>query len=97
MFQTPQEAARMAIEAKVQVLGVSSLAAGHKTLLPQLTDELKIRNSHISLFAAAWCRGRINDFLRAHMASPLYLGPRHQSGRSRNEGLGIMHGQLRNS
>ncbi len=36
LFQTPDEAADMAIKAKVHVLGVSSLAAGHKTLLPQL-------------------------------------------------------------
>lgn len=41
LFQTPDEAADMAIKAKVQVLGVSSLAAGHKTLLPQLVETLK--------------------------------------------------------
>jgi methylmalonyl-CoA mutase len=41
LFQTPQEAAAAAIEAKVQILGVSSLAAGHKTLLPQLIEALR--------------------------------------------------------
>jgi methylmalonyl-CoA mutase len=41
LFQTPDEAADMAIKAKVHVLGVSSLAAGHKTLLPQLVDTLR--------------------------------------------------------
>ncbi|CAN2050179.1 methylmalonyl-CoA mutase [Candidatus Magnetomoraceae bacterium gMMP-13] len=41
MFQTPDEAARMGIENDVHVIGVSSLAAGHKTLVPQLIDELK--------------------------------------------------------
>ena len=41
LFQTPDEAADMAIKSKVQVLGVSSLAAGHKTLLPQLVETLK--------------------------------------------------------
>ncbi|NNG00267.1 MAG: methylmalonyl-CoA mutase [Desulfobacteraceae bacterium] len=41
MFQTPAEAARMAIENDVHVVGVSSLAAGHKTLVPQLCAELK--------------------------------------------------------
>ncbi len=41
LFQTPDEAADMAIKSKVHVLGVSSLAAGHKTLLPQLVDTLR--------------------------------------------------------
>jgi methylmalonyl-CoA mutase len=41
MFQTPAEAANMAVEHKVQIVGVSSLAAGHKTLLPQLVSALK--------------------------------------------------------
>jgi len=41
LFQTPQEAARAAIENDVHVIGVSSQAAGHKTLVPQLIDELK--------------------------------------------------------
>jgi methylmalonyl-CoA mutase len=41
LFQTPEEAAKMAVENDVHVVGVSSLAAGHKTLVPQLVDELK--------------------------------------------------------
>ncbi len=41
LFQTPAEAARQAIENDVHVLGVSSLAAGHKTLVPQVIEELK--------------------------------------------------------
>ncbi|MDR1632639.1 MAG: methylmalonyl-CoA mutase [Dysgonamonadaceae bacterium] len=41
LFQTPEEAARQAIENDVHVLGVSSLAAGHKTLVPQVIEELK--------------------------------------------------------
>ena len=41
MFQTPEEAARMAIENDVHVVGVSSLAAGHKTLVPKVIEELK--------------------------------------------------------
>jgi methylmalonyl-CoA mutase len=41
MFQTPEEAAKMAIENDVHVVGVSSLAAGHKTLVPQLVEQLK--------------------------------------------------------
>ncbi|SMD06536.1 methylmalonyl-CoA mutase [Desulfocicer vacuolatum DSM 3385] len=41
MFQTPEEAARMAVENDVHVVGVSSLAAGHKTLVPALVEALK--------------------------------------------------------
>jgi methylmalonyl-CoA mutase len=41
LFQTPEEAAKMAVENDVHVVGVSSLAAGHKTLVPQLVSELK--------------------------------------------------------
>ncbi len=41
LFQTPAESARQAVENDVHVLGVSSLAAGHKTLIPQVIDELK--------------------------------------------------------
>ena len=41
MFQTPEEAARQAVENDVHILGVSSLAAGHKTLVPQVIEELK--------------------------------------------------------
>ncbi len=41
LFQTPEEAAKMAVENDVHVIGVSSLAAGHKTLVPQLAAELK--------------------------------------------------------
>ena len=41
LFQTPAEAAKQAVENDVHILGVSSLAAGHKTLVPQVMDELK--------------------------------------------------------
>lgn len=41
LFQTPQEAAKQAVENDVHILGVSSLAAGHKTLIPQVISELK--------------------------------------------------------
>ena len=41
LFQTPEEAAKQAVENDVHVVGVSSLAAGHKTLVPQIVAELK--------------------------------------------------------
>jgi methylmalonyl-CoA mutase len=42
LFQTPSEAAKQAVENDVHILGVSSLAAGHKVLIPQVINELKI-------------------------------------------------------
>jgi methylmalonyl-CoA mutase len=44
LFQTPAEAAKQAVENDVHILGVSSLAAGHKTLVPQVIEELKNLN-----------------------------------------------------
>ena len=41
MFQTPKEAAQQAIENDVHILGISSLAAGHKTLVPQVIAQMK--------------------------------------------------------
>ena len=41
LFQTPEEAAKQAVENDVHIVGVSSLAAGHKTLVPQIVNELK--------------------------------------------------------
>ncbi len=41
LFQTPEEVAKQAVENDIHILGVSSLAAGHKTLVPQVVDELK--------------------------------------------------------
>ena len=41
LFQTPEEAAKQAVENDVHIVGVSSLAAGHKTLVPQIMSELK--------------------------------------------------------
>ncbi|MFD1746467.1 methylmalonyl-CoA mutase [Rhizobium helianthi] len=45
LFQTPEEAASLAVSEKVQVVGMSSLAAGHKTLAPQLIEALKAKGA----------------------------------------------------
>jgi methylmalonyl-CoA mutase len=50
LFQTPREVARFAIESDVHVVGVSSLAAGHKTLVPELINELRrLGHEHIAV------------------------------------------------
>lgn len=46
LFQTPEEAAKQAVENDVHILGVSSLAAGHKTLVPRVVEELKKYGRH---------------------------------------------------
>jgi methylmalonyl-CoA mutase len=51
LFQTPREAARMAVENDVHVLGISSLAGGHSTLVPEVIDELrKLEREDILVF-----------------------------------------------
>lgn len=44
LFQTPEEVGKQAIENDIHILGISSLAAGHKTLVPQVINELKKYN-----------------------------------------------------
>ena len=64
LFQTPEEAARQAIENDVHILGVSSLAAGHKTLVPQVIDELtKLGRPDIMVVAGGVIPKQDYDFL----------------------------------
>lgn len=64
LFQTPAEAAKQAIENDVHVLGVSSLAAGHKTLIPELIEELnKLGREDILVIAGGVIPKQDYDFL----------------------------------
>ncbi len=64
LFQTPAEAARQAVENDVNVLGVSSLAAGHKTLIPQVMEELeKLGRGDIMVIAGGVIPAQDYDFL----------------------------------
>ena len=75
LFQTPEEAAREAVENDVHVIGVSSQAAGHKTLVPQLIDELKKNGANEIIVV---CGGVIPtqdyEFLKNHGVAAIY-GP----------------------
>jgi len=75
LFQTPEEAARMAVENDVHIVGVSSQAAGHKTLVPQLIDELRRQGAGDVLVV---CGGVIPpgdyEFLKAKGVAAIY-GP----------------------
>ena len=64
LFQTPAEAAKQAVENDVHVLGVSSLAAGHKTLIPQVIAELKaLGREDIIVIAGGVIPAQDYDFL----------------------------------
>ena len=64
LFQTPAEAAREAVENDVNVVGASSLAAGHKTLIPQLIEELKkLGREDIMVVAGGVIPAQDYDFL----------------------------------
>lgn len=64
LFQTPAESAKQAVENDVHVLGVSSLAAGHKTLIPQVIEELKkLGREDILVIAGGVIPAQDYDFL----------------------------------
>lgn len=75
LFQTPDEVAKQAIENDVHIIGVSSQAAGHKTLVPQMIDDLKAEGGEEILVV---CGGVIPaqdyDFLKAKGVSAIF-GP----------------------
>ena len=75
LFQTPEEAARQAIENDVHAIGVSTLAAGHKTLVPQLVDALKAQGAKdIVVFVGGIIPPQDYDFLR-HLGVAGIFGP----------------------
>ena len=64
LFQTPAESARQAVENDVNIVGVSSLAAGHKTLVPQIIEELKkLGREDIMVIAGGVIPAQDYDFL----------------------------------
>ncbi|WP_307255942.1 methylmalonyl-CoA mutase [Oikeobacillus pervagus] len=75
LFQTPQETALQAVENDVHAVGFSSLAAGHKTLLPALVEELKkLGREDIVVFIGGVIPAQDYEFLREHGAAAIF-GP----------------------
>jgi len=75
LFQTPEEAAKQAVENDVHVIGMSSLAAGHKTLLPQLVSDLKkLNREDIIVIIGGVIPAQDYDYLYEHGASAIF-GP----------------------
>jgi len=66
LFQTPEEAARQAIENDVHAVGVSTLAAGHRTLVPQLIDALAAQGARdVAVFVGGVIPPQDYEFLKA--------------------------------
>lgn len=90
LFQTPEEGARQAIENDVHIVGISSQAAGHKTLVPQLIDALKTQGADDIIVV---CGGVIPpqdyDFLMKSGVSAIY-GPGSNIPHAASEILGIV-------
>ncbi|CAN7610766.1 methylmalonyl-CoA mutase [Rhizobium sp. LjRoot254] len=96
LFQTPDEAADLAIERQVDVIGVSSLAAGHKTLMPQLVDELKARGGgHIIVVCGGVIPRKDYQFLMDHGVSAVF-GPGTNVVDAARAVLDLAEGRLRN-
>ena len=75
LFQTPAETAQDAVDNDVHIVGMSSLAAGHKTLLPQLVEELQKRGrGDIMVIAGGVIPAQDYQFLKDHGAAAIY-GP----------------------
>jgi len=90
MFQTPEEAARMAVENDVHLVGVSSLAAGHKTLVPQVIEELKNQGaSDIRVVVGGIIPPGDYDFLKIAGAAEIF-GPGTVVTDSANRTLNII-------
>jgi methylmalonyl-CoA mutase len=97
LFQTPDEAADLAIAEKVHVIGASTLTAGHKTLLPQLVESLKSKGAeHIIVVAGGVIPRQDYDYLMERGVSAVF-GPGTNVLEAARAVLDLMQGRLRNA
>ncbi|CAN7696751.1 methylmalonyl-CoA mutase [Rhizobium sp. LjRoot258] len=96
LFQTPKEAAELAVANKVHVVGMSSLAAGHKTLAPQLVDELKAQGAGDVIVVVGGVIPRQDyQFLMDHGIAAVF-GPGTNVLDAANSVLDLLEGKRRN-
>ncbi|MBB4008729.1 methylmalonyl-CoA mutase [Allorhizobium taibaishanense] len=96
LFQTPEEAAKLAISENVHVVGLSSLAAGHKTLAPQLVDALRAAGAaHIIVVVGGVIPRQDYQFLLDHGVSAIF-GPGTNVLEAARAVIDLMQGRLRN-
>jgi methylmalonyl-CoA mutase len=97
LFQTPQEAAALAAEAKVHVVGVSSLAAGHKTLVPELVEALKAKGAgDIIVVAGGVIPRQDHDYLLENGVAAVF-GPGTPVLEAARAVLDLVEGRRRNA
>ncbi|MDR9818128.1 methylmalonyl-CoA mutase [Rhizobium hidalgonense] len=96
LFQTPDEAVEMALGQKVNVVGVSSLAAGHRTLLPQLIDRLREKGGEDIIVVCGGVIPRQDyEFLHEHGVAAVF-GPGTNVLEAANSVLDLLQGRRRN-
>ncbi|CAD7049577.1 MULTISPECIES: methylmalonyl-CoA mutase [Pseudorhizobium] len=96
LFQTPDEAADLAVKENVQVVGMSSLAAGHKTLAPQLVEALKARGAADIIVVVGGVVPRQDyDYLLQHGVAAVF-GPGTNVLDAANKVLDLLEGKRRN-
>lgn len=94
LFQTPEETARDAVDNDVHIVGMSSLAAGHKTLLPQLVEELKkLGREDIMIIAGGVIPAQDYQYLYDHGASAIF-GPGTSIPQAAKEMLTLLNQRL---
>jgi methylmalonyl-CoA mutase len=95
LFQTPEEAARQAIENDVHVVGVSSQAAGHKTLVPELIKALRAQGGgDIAVVCGGVIPAQDYEFLKAAGVAAIY-GPGTNIPKAASEILGLLRSTAR--
>jgi methylmalonyl-CoA mutase len=91
LFQTPEESARQAVENDVHVIGVSSQAAGHKTLVPQLIQALRDAEAEdIVVICGGVIPAQDYDYLRGHGVAAIF-GPGTNIPKAAAEILALIH------
>ncbi|KJF70292.1 methylmalonyl-CoA mutase [Agrobacterium arsenijevicii] len=97
LFQTPEEAATLAVKEKVQVVGMSSLAAGHKTLAPQLVEALKQKGAdNVVVVVGGVIPRQDYDFLLDNGVAAVF-GPGTNVLDAANSIIDILEGKRRNA
>ncbi|CAN7437697.1 methylmalonyl-CoA mutase [Rhizobium sp. LjRoot30] len=97
LFQTPEETADLAIASKVHVVGMSSLAAGHKTLAPQLVEALKAKGAeHVIVVVGGVIPRQDYQYLLDNGVSAVF-GPGTNVLEAARAVLDLMQGRLRNA
>jgi methylmalonyl-CoA mutase len=96
LFQTPDEAAEMAVDREVHVVGVSSLAGSHKTLVPELIDALKARGAHVIVVCGGVIPQKDYQYLRDRGVAAIF-GPGTNVVDAARAVIDLMEGRLRNA